>query len=159
MIERCQLCCHSGDMEITDHAQLLASLTRAYHLLGGLSDKLHRGQGLSAGQRSLLLLLESRGSLTVSEIARDRAVSRQLIQRLAASLADRGLIKAVPNAASRKSPKLAMTDQGLTTLAGIMKRERAVSDLVVKAITEAELEQMQAVLDKLNQVLTQAASR
>lgn len=91
----------------------------------------------------------------MSEIARDRAVSRQLIQRLASALLDKGLIEAMPNAAHRKSAKLGLTPQGRSAVGGILLRESGVAAAVMEFIEDVELEQAHTVLTKLNALLAQ----
>ena len=127
----------------------------AYHLLDAISQQLHAGHGLSAGARSILLLLERKGPMTMSEIARDRAVSRQLIQRLASTLLDEGAIEALPNAAHRKSSKLGLTPQGQAAVEGILLRESDIVTAVRGSIEDTELQQADAVLTKLNALLAQ----
>ncbi len=129
------------------------NLTRAYHLLGALSDHLHSGHGLSTASRSILTLLELKGPLTLSEIARDRAVSRQFIQKVAGTLIKDGLIATMPNAASKKSPKLHLTVSGRQSVADIFSREQAIKDDLSMAITLCELRQVNVVVAKMNEAL------
>lgn len=129
------------------------NLTRAYHLLGALSDQLHSGHGLSTATRSVLTLLELHGPLTLSEIARDRAVSRQFIQKIAGSLIKNGLIDTLPNAANKKSPKLMLTVRGRQSVADIFAREQAIRDHLSMTITQPELRQANVVLTKVNETL------
>lgn len=140
------------------HTPFLATLTRTYHLLDAVSEKLHGGHGLSAGARSILLLLEQNGPMTMSEIARDRAVSRQLIQRLASALLESGLIEASPNAAHRKSAKLGLTREGQSAVRAILLREKGVAAAILDVIEPAELEQAHKVITKLNKLLAQIKS-
>lgn len=93
--------------------------------------------------------------MTMSEIARDRAVSRQLIQRLASVLLDKGVIEAIPNAAHRKSPKLGLTLQGRSAVEGIVLRESGVVDAAMDCIGDIQLQQAHSVLSKLNALLAQ----
>lgn len=93
--------------------------------------------------------------MTMSEIARDRAVSRQLIQRLASGLLDKGVIEAMPNAAHRKSAKLGLTPQGRSAVEGIVLRESGIMDVVMDCIGDIELERAHSVLSKLNALLAQ----
>ena len=145
-------------MSNANHAPFLATLTRTYHLLDAVSEQLHAGHGFSAGARSILLMLEQEGPMTMSEIARNRAVSRQLIQRLASALLDRGVIEAIPNAAHRKSVKLGLTPQGLSAVNGIRLREKGIAAAIMNVIEAAELEQAQMVMTKLNELLVQIKS-
>lgn len=134
--------------------EFLMALTRAYHLLSALSDRLHAAHGLSTGVRSVLLLLDRQGPRTLSEIARDRAVSRQFIQKLAQTLIARDLIVALPNAANRKSPRFALTPAGEQALATIREREAEVQEALASVLQAADLEPALKVLDRLNAALT-----
>ncbi len=91
----------------------------------------------------------------MSEIARDRAVSRQLIQRLASALLDKGVIEAIPNAAHRKAAKLGLTPQGRSAVEGILLRESGIVVAVMDSIEDIELQQVHTVLTKLNVLLAQ----
>lgn len=158
MVEKCQFSCHSIRVSNAGHIDFLATLTRSYHLLDGVSEQLHAGHGFSAGARSVLLLLERKGPMTISDIARDRAVSRQLIQRLTSALQDRGVIEAIPNAAHRKSAKLRLTPQGQSAVKGIMLRESGITAAIIDVVDAAELEQAHAVMTKLNELLAKIKS-
>lgn len=142
-------------MSNANHAHFLATLTRTYHVLDAVSEQLHAGHGFSAGARSILLLLDREGPMTMSEIARDRAVSRQLIQRLASALLEKGVIEAMPNAAHRKSAKLGLTPQGRSAVEGVLLRESGIVDAVMDCIGDIELQQAHSVLSKLNALLSQ----
>lgn len=97
--------------------------------------------------------------MTMSEIARDRAVSRQLIQRLASALLEEGVIETIPNAAHRKSAKLGLTPQGQSTVKAILLREKGIATAIIDVIEAAELEQAHAVMTKLNELLAEIKSR
>ncbi len=142
-------------MSNAKQTHFLATLTRTYPLLDAVSEQLHAGHGLSAGSRAILLLLDRQGPMTMSEIARDRAVSRQLIQRLASAMLDKGVIAAMPNAAHRKSAKLGLTPQGRSVVEGILLRESGIVVAVMDSIEDIELQQAHSVLIKLNALLAQ----
>lgn len=135
----------------------LFALTRTYHRLTALSDRLHGPYGISTATRSILLLLESRGPLTLSDIARDRAVSRQFIQRMAAPLVQLQAIETVANPRSRRSPLLALTGKGRVMVAGIHAREAPLRAALADSIPAAELETLAQILAKFEAALARLA--
>ncbi len=136
--------------EFTDY---LLGLTRTYHRLTMVSDRLHGGHDISTGTRSLLLLLHMRGNLSLSEIARDRAVSRQFIQRVAGPLLEKAAIVLVANPRDKRSPKLALTDQGQAMVAGILTREAALSEAIAAVIARDDITAANRVMSQLDDCL------
>ena len=134
----------------TSFEEFLLGLSRIYHRLSAVSDQLHAQFGLTAGTRSILLLLHYRGQLTLSEIARDRAVSRQFIQRIAAPLIVKGIVATVANPANRRSSKLELTEDGKAVVALILRREEPIREAIKKAIATDEITIALNVLTKLD---------
>ncbi len=135
------------------HADFIFDLTRTYHRLMAVSERLHGEHGLSAGARSILLLLHLRGNLTLSEIAGDRAVSRQFIQRVAAPLIGSSMITKIGNPKNRRSSKLALSKLGQTAVDNILRREAALLEKMVRAVPEERLEITRQVLNDLDRCL------
>ncbi|WP_022850738.1 MarR family winged helix-turn-helix transcriptional regulator [Limisalsivibrio acetivorans] len=61
----------------------------------------------------LLHILHVNGMLTVPQVARKRAVSRQFIQRLANDLEEEGLVEFIDNPGHKRSKLMRMTPAGL----------------------------------------------
>lgn len=135
---------------------LLDALTGAYHRLTALSDALHGFYGLSAGTRSVLLLLARGEALTLSEIADRRAVSRQFIQKLVAPLVAQGLLTADANPRHKRSPKLRLSPWGEQIVAKLRAREAATRARIAGALPPQQLAPTKAWLEALSAALAEA---
>lgn len=143
---------------LSPHKQrLLFAVSRLYHRMGQMSDKLHGAHGISSADRRLLLMLEQDGPMTVSQFARNRSVSRQFIQRVANSLVERGLITAQPNARDRRAPRLTLTEAGTAAAQAIRAREVPYQRLLHEALSipeiEETIERLQRFDSRLDEVL------
>lgn len=136
--------------------QFLSALTRAYHRLSDVSDRLHAPHGISAATRSILLLLHAKGPATLSDIARDRAVSRQFIQRSAAPLVRDGTVELLDNPRSRRSPLLALTGKGRQAVEGILARERPFRAIVARLVPSEDIARATVALAHLDAALQTA---
>jgi len=132
---------------------LVGSLTRTYHLLTNLSDRLHGGEGVTTGIRSVLLLLAREGPMTLSQIAEHRAVSRQFIQRMGADLIARGWVAAEPNPRHKRSPKLVLTPTGWSVTDAIQRREASLGPTIFDKLTGLDFGSTRGTLDQLNDAL------
>lgn len=138
--------------------QLVWIVSRLYQRFGQISDKLHAAHGISSADRSLLLMLADAGGLTVSEIARERAVTRQFIQRMVNSLLERGLVKTVANVKHRRSPKLALTADGANAAEQIKLRELPFQRVLHESLELGEVEQMLDALGRFDAALSAVLS-
>jgi DNA-binding MarR family transcriptional regulator len=145
----------STEMSSEDGAYdgFLAALTRAYHQFVLRSDALHGDQGISTGLRSMLLLLARGTPMTLPEIARDRAVSRQFIQRLAREMEARGWIALAPNPRHRRSPLLRLTAAGEAAARGVREREAAVATDLASRLRGVDLKGAERALVALSKAL------
>src|SRR5262245_48877193 len=86
-----------------------------FHLLRQLETSLPLLSQLpvSHGRMALLRSLALRGPRNLSELARERGVSRQGVQRLADALEAEGLAKSTPDPRSARAKQLALTEAGL----------------------------------------------
>ncbi len=134
----------------------LSALTRAYHRLSDVSDRLHAQHGISAATRSILLLLHARGPATLSDIARDRAVSRQFIQRSAAPLVRDGLVEPLANPRSRRSPLLSLTARGQNVVDGILAREQPLRATIAELVPAEDIARAADALARLDAALKTA---
>ena len=83
------------------------------------------GTGLTVGLRAVLELLLARGPLTVPQLAREFAVTRQSMQALVDLGAGRGLVETTENPQHRRSRLVAVTDQGRAAFEGVHRQELA----------------------------------
>ena len=110
-------------------------ISRCHHRLVSLLERLHGDVAVPASSRAVLRLLIARDVLTVPEIARERAVSRQFVQKIANGLIAQGLVVTAPNPKSRKSPLLTITEKGRRLLRTMYARE---AQLLSRAVDETD---------------------
>ena len=63
-------------------------------------------------RRRMLRMMQDRGPMTVSDLARERAVSRQYMRALVKELVDSGLVEFCQNPKNARSPLVHLTEQG-----------------------------------------------
>ena len=98
-----------------------------------------RGTGLTVGLRAVLELLLARGPLTVPQVAREFAVTRQSVQALVDAGAARGLVALVENPQHRRSHFVTVTELGRRTFADAHDRELANLERVTADLDLADL--------------------
>lgn len=137
-------------------AALAARLAEVYVLVGPLYRralrKVEQGEaieGLSVGVRAVLDLLRLNGPMTVPQMGRAQALSRQFVQRMVNDAAARGLVEAVTNPAHRRSSLIQLTDAGREAIAAVIAREHALLAQVGGGLTGAELDACVKVLSRM----------
>ncbi|MEU9332833.1 MarR family transcriptional regulator [Streptomyces sp. NPDC048290] len=136
--------------------ELGARLREVFDLVGPLYRRVQRKveqsepvEGLSVGVRAVLDLLYRHGPLTVPQMGRAQAISRQFVQRMVNEAAGRGLVEAVPNPAHRRSSLIRLTDGGRTVIAAALAREHALLREVGGGLTDAEVRACVRVLGEM----------
>jgi DNA-binding MarR family transcriptional regulator len=137
-------------------AELTDRLTEVFDLVGPLYRRAFRKveqdapiEGLSVGVRAVLNLLREHGPMTVPQMGRAQALSRQFVQRMINDAAARGLVEPVPNPAHKRSSLIRLTGQGRAAITAVIDRERAVLRQVAGELTEAEIDACLRVLSRL----------
>ncbi|WP_395574672.1 MarR family winged helix-turn-helix transcriptional regulator [Streptomyces sp. BK79] len=109
---------------------LAGRLTEVYDLVGPLYRRAQRSveqgleaDGLSVGVRAVLTLLHRNGPMTVPQMGRAQAISRQFTQRMVNDAAARDLVESIPNPAHRRSSLIRLTGRGERTIAAVLDRE------------------------------------
>jgi DNA-binding MarR family transcriptional regulator len=97
-----------------------------FHALKRWAEALHHGLGLTVPMRAVLELALRKGPRTVPDMARLRGVSRQHVQQQVDALLERGLVERVENPAHKRSPQIALTDQGRALIQNMRARELEV---------------------------------
>ena len=83
-----------------------------FHRLRVVAELIH-GQGeFSGGRRTILKNLERFGPVSVPQMARQKAVSRQAVQKFINELAQEGLVEFIGNLAHKRSPLVRLTAKG-----------------------------------------------
>ncbi|WP_077796501.1 MarR family winged helix-turn-helix transcriptional regulator [Streptomyces sp. JHA26] len=136
--------------------ELARRLTEVYDLVGPLYRRAQRGveqglagDGVSVGVRAVLTLLHRGGPMTVPQMGRAQAISRQFVQRMVNDAAGRGLVESIPNPAHRRSSLIRLTDAGRRTITEVLDREHAVLRAVGGSLTGADVTACLRVLGEM----------
>jgi DNA-binding MarR family transcriptional regulator len=135
-------------------------LTEVFDLVGPLYRRAQRKveqdapiEGLSVGVRAVLNMLRDLGPMTVPQMGRAQALSRQFVQRMTNDAMARGLVETVPNPAHKRSSLIRLTGKGRAAIDAVIARERAVLRQVGADLTEAEVDACLRVLSRLLRLL------
>jgi DNA-binding MarR family transcriptional regulator len=105
--------------------------------------------GLSVGVRAVLSLLREQGPMTVPQMGRAQALSRQFVQRMVNEAAARRLVEPVANPAHKRSVLIRLTDEGAAVIAALISHEHAVLRLAGAGLTDADITACLRVLRRL----------
>ena len=127
---------------------------QSYRLTGQLFFKLLQTtmQGKPAGNMAclpILKVLEQRGGLSQSAIARELHHSDAAVSRQIGILAEDGLVSTTPDEHNRRVIIVELTEDGRKTLE---KLETAVTDLLANVLGDMPDEQLQQFIDNNNQL-------
>jgi DNA-binding MarR family transcriptional regulator len=118
--------------------QLLRELETALPLLSRLP--------VSHGRMALLRSLALRGPRTLSELARERGVSRQGVQRLAEALESQGLARSTPDPSRPRAKRLELTEAGLAAYRELAQQEARELNARAAGLAPADLRTAARVL-------------
>ncbi|MBA8979768.1 MULTISPECIES: MarR family winged helix-turn-helix transcriptional regulator [Streptomyces] len=136
-------------------------LTEVYDLVGPLYRRAQRsveqglatGDGLSLGVRAVLTLLHRNGPMTVPQMGRAQAISRQFVQRMVNDAAAQDLVESVPNPAHRRSSLIRLTQRGSAAITAVLAREHQLLREVGGDLTDADVTACLRVLGELLKAL------
>src|SRR5512134_1831441 len=119
-----------------------------FHLLRQLETSLPLLSQLpvSHGRMALLRSLALRGPRNLSELARERGVSRQGVQRLAEALESEGLARSAPDPSSARAKRLELTEAGLAAYRELAQQEARDLNARAAGLAPAELRTAARVL-------------
>ncbi|MFE0417387.1 MarR family winged helix-turn-helix transcriptional regulator [Streptomyces tendae] len=125
---------------------LARRLTEVYDLVGPLYRRAQRGveqglaaEGLSVGVRAVLTMLRRGGPMTVPQMGRAQAISRQFVQRMVNDAGAQGLVESIPNPAHRRSSLIRLTDRGRDAIDEVLDREHRLLREVGPGLTDADV--------------------
>ncbi|MDR6979765.1 DNA-binding MarR family transcriptional regulator [Streptomyces sp. 3330] len=131
-------------------------LTEVFDLVGPLYRralrKVEQGEaveGASVGVRSVLDLLRRKGDMTVPQLSRIQALSRQFVQRMVNEAAAHGWVEIVPNPAHQRSSLIRITGEGRSLIAAVLDREHTLNREVGGELTDAEVRACVRVLTEM----------
>ncbi|MEO3809624.1 MarR family transcriptional regulator [Sphaerisporangium sp. B11E5] len=138
------------------YEDLTDRLTEVFDLVGPLYRRSYRKveqdapiEGLSIGIRAILNMLREHGPMTVPQMGRAQALSRQFVQRMTNDATERGLVESVPNPAHKRSPLIRLTQEGRTAISAVLAREHTTLRPVADDLTGAEVDACLRVLSRL----------
>lgn len=94
--------------------------------------------GLSVGVRAVLNML-GHGPMTVPQMGRAQAISRQFVQRMVNDAAARDLVEPTPNPAHKRSSLIRLTPAGEAAITAVLNRERTILGQAGADLTDAEI--------------------
>lgn len=128
---------------------LINETAALFHRLRIVADEVHHQGEMSGGLRSILRSLNKVGDLTVPQMARERAVSRQHVQMLINQLADKGFVDFIDNPAHKRSAFVRLTPRGKKAVEAMDRREEK---LLSKSSVGATDKKMCEAAETLRQV-------
>ncbi|KPC60841.1 MarR family winged helix-turn-helix transcriptional regulator [Streptomyces chattanoogensis] len=135
---------------------LALRLTEVFALVGPLYRRVQRKveqaapiEGLSVGVRAVLDLLREHGPMTVPQMGREQALSRQFVQRMVNDAAAQQLVEIIPNPAHRRSSLIRLTDAGRAAITAVTTREHALLRQVGGDLTDADVRACVRVLTEM----------
>ncbi|MEU1008679.1 MarR family transcriptional regulator [Streptomyces sp. NPDC005890] len=137
--------------------ELAERLTEVFDLVGPLYRRVQRKveeaapiEGLSVGVRAVLDLLRARGPMTVPQMGRAQALSRQFVQRMVNDAARQDLVESVPNPAHRRSSLIRLTEPGRAAIEAVRAREHELLRRVGGDLTMADVDACLRVLGAMH---------
>ncbi|MFJ5723179.1 MarR family winged helix-turn-helix transcriptional regulator [Streptomyces sp. NPDC093149] len=135
---------------------LAQRLTEVFALVGPLYRRVQRKveeaapiEGLSVGVRAVLDLLREHGPMTVPQMGRTQALSRQFVQRMVNDAAAGQLVEIVPNPAHQRSSLIRLTDGGRAAIDAALAREQDLLRRVDGNLTDADVTACVRVLSRM----------
>ncbi|MDI2132120.1 MarR family winged helix-turn-helix transcriptional regulator [Yinghuangia seranimata] len=126
--------------------ELALRLTEVFALVGPLYRRVQRKveqnapiEGVSVGVRAVLDLLRENGPMTVPQMGRAQALSRQFVQRMVNDAAEHGMVEVTPNPEHQRSSLIRLTPKGDATITAVTTREGALLREVGGDLTDAEV--------------------
>ena len=116
---------------------LMQEILRTFHDLRTAGPRIGLVTDWGKGSWGLLQTLAAEGPMTMSDLARKRAVSRQYIQKIACAPIREEWIRLEPNPADRRAPLMAITPAGQRRIRAHRKRiDRALRTLSRNLVAE-----------------------
>ena len=135
---------------------LAVRLMEVFALVGPLYRRVQRkveqdapAQGVSVGVRAVLDLLRENGPMTVPQMGRAQALSRQFVQRMVNDAAARDFVESIPNPAHQRSSLIRLTDEGRAAITAVTSRELALLREVGGDLTDADVATCVRVLARM----------
>jgi len=140
-----------------DKAALLKNIStdvRAlFHLLYLAGEQLHRDSPITIPQRAMLEALYNHGKQTIIQLAENRSVSRQFIQKNIEYLKKNSYVEIIENPEHRRSFFIEITPQGKSTIMNMLKKEKELFTDLCGSFKESNLKNSLMVLGEFKKIL------
>ncbi|HLG61517.1 MAG TPA: MarR family winged helix-turn-helix transcriptional regulator [Ktedonosporobacter sp.] len=120
-----------------------------YHQSSSIIENVYSHGAVSMGRRGVLLALYRHGPQTVPQIASEKSVSRQYIQKLVNRLVEEGYVELIDNAAHKRSHLVQLTEEGQAYMTRMRQRE---AEIVREMTIPFPAEQLQTAVETLRAV-------
>ena len=137
-------------------AELAGRLAEVFDVVGPVYRRAQRAveegapvHGLSVGVRAVLNLLREQGPMTVPQMSRAQALSRQFVQRMVNEAAARGLAEVSPNPVHKRSSLIRLTSEGAAAIDALIAHERVLLSQAGGDLTGADITACLRVLHRL----------
>lgn len=144
-------------MRMNDEAlkfiQLVDRLARFFFVASSYGNALHGERGITTGQRSVLMEVARCKDRTINDMAQERGISKQAIQRTVDSLEKRALLQKVVHPSDRRARVLELTAAGQTMLQDIYRAELSELQALLPEAGGIEADTMISMLDRLERIL------
>ena len=132
---------------------VISEMRRGWHLLSALADSIGADLGVTPSMRAVMAELACGERRTVPDIAAERGVSRQHIQKIVNALADQGFVETVENPSHKRSVLVGLTRAGEIAMATMAEREERPRARLAAAASEADMATAAETLIRLNAAL------
>jgi len=136
---------------------LLIEASLLHHHVAATTRALAGPDDLTNAQVSLLRSLAARGPSTVPQLASERAIARQPVQRMALELENLGYVRFSPNPRHRRSRLVALTATGRRRLASMERRQSTWTDALGARLSERSLRAAAHVLRRVREEISTRA--
>jgi len=136
-----------------DLTALIREIRTAFNKLKSVSEALHADLEITPSMRAVLQALVVKAPQTVPEIAKDRGVSRQHVQKIMNVLLEDGLVRAEDNPKHKRSDVYRPTPLGERMFAEMQARETAPMATLADALPDREVAAATRLLARMNGLL------
>lgn len=132
---------------------LIREIRTAFNRLKAIAEALHADLEVNPSMRAVLQALVSKAPQTVPEIAKERGVSRQHVQKVMNVLLEGGLVRTENNPDHKRSDFYHPTPRGEGVFAEIQTRELEPMEKLADALPEREIIAATQLLAQLNETI------
>ncbi len=122
------------------YQDLFEEIRRTHNVLRWLGDQVHEKVGQTSAKRSLLFSIYREGACTVPDLARERLVSRQIIQTQINLLLDEGLVASQENPKHKRSKQMVLTKKGKKLVEKMLEKEGLLLQQAGTPLPEKDLD-------------------